>query len=1297
MKAARALRALARVEWRQLRAHPGRSLLLLLLVAVPVAAVVGGATLAAITEPTAEEQRVRAMGRATLRVDLRAAPEASGGRPDALPAGTRVEPMFLGAEMVAVPGRRLEATLVALAPAALDSPGLAHGMLRLAAGRAPRNSGEVALAPVLLEGLGRSVGDTVTLEYGARRTITGIVVDPENLDQPIVLRTAAAVEGRGTHALLLAPPAASADSLATMLRRAGFAVRTRAEAGTGGGGLASLVFALGTIGFFEAALVIAAAFAVGLRRRRHEIGLLGSTGATPGGITAALVASAAALATVGGMAGAVAGMAGAALVHPRLDDWNHRLNGGFEVRPEHLAGALLLGIVAAVLAAAIPAWGAARVPIRAALGGQRPVTTRPRAGLGFGLAALTLGLGLLALAPRGDAKLAGLAVVAGPILGILGFGLASPWLLDGLARRAAPLPLALRLAVRDAGRFRARNGPVVTAVLAGMSMSVTVALLSASLESALDAFPARYRADQLLVEGPGAAEVVRQMRAELQCVAAAPLMAVYAAGQPVRARFPGVAARRFTREWVACGDDALLRALGIESSAAAFAAGRLIVLDPPPGVADIELTTWLDGRRLDAPPIAFAPLAQRVSEPLFVLDEAALAGLGLDAGPPLNRSLVPWLVRLDTPVTPTLLARAQEIAASSTGVLVDADRLHRRPTRGAWRAVFLVCLLTGLIVVLVATSLSAAESAADERALRSVGAAPGLIRRHAAARAGYLAFLGCLLALPAGLMTAVALVRAANFPLALVLPWRDLGITLVGLPALASGVAWLFGSEGWRGPAPRGAIVGLALLGLAAAPDAAVGATAAPVAIRWEQHVGKAFDGSPLVGELGRIRVPERHGVPGGATIELAFVRYRTTNPNPGAPIFFLAGGPGGSGVELCGSYATHPQVRLLEQRDVIGLDQRGTGASRPNICDAPLFRHELPPDRAIDRADVVAALGEATRRCVSYWTRRGVDLAAYNSQESADDLDDLRRALGQERVVLVGSSYGSHLGLAYLRRHGAHAERALFMNVEGPDQTWKLPADTQRQLERLHAEVAADPLLSNELPDLLGAVRRLLAQLESAPVTVTPPAGQPEQTPVVVGAYDLRCALAQALASATERAGIPALLIRASRGDWTSPAAVARENRRIDAVAMPLQVDCASGGTAERRRRIERERRDPTNLLGDALAYPLYPEECAACGNPDLGDAFRGPLDCPVPVLFVSGTLDARTPPRNVEEIRAGFTHHAHLRVENAGHDARELMSDEYRRLMQAFLRGEPVESATIRLPPVRFEAPPPGVASPQ
>ncbi len=476
-------------------------------------------------------------------------------------------------------------------------------------------------------------------------------------------------------------------------------------------------------------------------------------------------------------------------------------------------------------------------------------------------------------------------------------------------------------------------------------------------------------------------------------------------------------------------------------------------------------------------------------------------------------------------------------------------------------------------------------------------------------------------------------------------------------------------------------LVPLLLLAGRAAPQEA----AAPPAIRWEPWTTKGADGAPLAGELGRFRVPERRGRADGPTIELAFVRFRTKNPDPGPPVLVLAGGPGASGVEQCVGPATGRLLRLLDHADVIGLDQRGTGLSRPDLASGPSFGYELPLDRPPTRADHVRAYGEAVERCVRHWRAQGVDLAAYDTEASADDVLDLCRALGLERVVTWGESYGTHLALAHLRRHPERVARSVLVRVEGPDDTWKLPSTLQRELERLGALVAADPGLKDDVPDLPGLVRELLARLSEEPVTLAlEDEGRPLE--LVLGPYDLQSYLAGSLGFAFALRDLPASLARCALGDWSALGENALWIRRGPVGSpMALFIDCASGGSPERLRRLAAEAADPANVLGDAANAP-YPDICRACGSPDLGAAFRAPFACDVPVLFVSGELDARTPPENAEALLAGFSRGVHVRVTNAGHEAIEMLSPDYRALLQAFLRGEPVESRTIELPPPRF-----------
>lgn len=463
--------------------------------------------------------------------------------------------------------------------------------------------------------------------------------------------------------------------------------------------------------------------------------------------------------------------------------------------------------------------------------------------------------------------------------------------------------------------------------------------------------------------------------------------------------------------------------------------------------------------------------------------------------------------------------------------------------------------------------------------------------------------------------------------------------------------------------------------------------TGAPAEIRWEPYTTTGVDDRPLTGELGRLSVPENHSRPNGATIELAFVRFKTANPNPLPTLIYLVGGPGPSGIENCVGPATGRMLRLLDFCDVIGLDQRGTGLCVPNLDEGPDFAYELPLDRAITREEFIAAYSDAVKRCAAHWKEQGVDLAAYNSVESADDIDDLRRALGLDKVMTWGQSYGTHLTLAYLRRHAEHVARSVLIRVEGPDHTLKLPSATQGGLAQLHELVAADDAMNKELPDVLGTVRALLKQLADKPVAVEFEL-EGVTTSVTVGTFDLQYFLANSLGLAFELRDLPATLVRMQQGDWSALAETAYELRSGEVgSAMALMMDCSSGASPARLQRIAKERADAANLLGDAVNVP-YPRACAACGTPDLGEAFRAPLKCDTPVLFVSGDLDARTPPHNVDEIRAGFSNHAHVIALNAGHEPIEMLSPEYRALLSDFLHGKPVESRSIALPAPRFRS---------
>jgi pimeloyl-ACP methyl ester carboxylesterase len=437
--------------------------------------------------------------------------------------------------------------------------------------------------------------------------------------------------------------------------------------------------------------------------------------------------------------------------------------------------------------------------------------------------------------------------------------------------------------------------------------------------------------------------------------------------------------------------------------------------------------------------------------------------------------------------------------------------------------------------------------------------------------------------------------------------------------------------------------------------------------------------------ELGRLVVKENRRNPKSKLIELAFVRLKSTEAKPGYPVVYLDGGPGSSAINIAQfPEYTRAFLKLREVGDVILLDQRGIGRSRPNL--SRLSPTLLPLDAFANREVALKAFMERAQQAADYFRGQGVDLAAYNTAESAHDLDDLRQALGAEKLNLVGFSYGTHLGLAALRYHSDRLNRVALIGTEGPDHTRKLPSTSDASLRRLSSLAAQDPQISAKMPDLFGTLRQALERLEKEPVTITlARRGSNEPLEVKVGRFGLQVILMQDLGDTNDLPIFPALIYTMGQGDYSILKRFVE--RRFFQYSggvslMTLVMDASSGATKARDAQIAREAR--TALLGNAMNFP-FPEIGAAFGNPDLGDEFRAPLRTTVPTLFISGTLDNNTPPFQAEEVRRTFKQSLHLVIENAGHESM-LVNAEVQQAIGDYLNGRDVSQVKVALPPLKF-----------
>lgn len=438
-----------------------------------------------------------------------------------------------------------------------------------------------------------------------------------------------------------------------------------------------------------------------------------------------------------------------------------------------------------------------------------------------------------------------------------------------------------------------------------------------------------------------------------------------------------------------------------------------------------------------------------------------------------------------------------------------------------------------------------------------------------------------------------------------------------------------------------------------------------------------ADDGTPLRITTGTVTVPERHAVtPGSArSIEVAFVRVQQAETATPSAHILLAGGPGASGVDGVLSLAKRGGKPLLDLfgGDIVGMDQRGGGRSTPSLAVGT--RYDLPLDQPASSENWLPRMTAVVTAAASDLRARGIDQSAYNTRESADDVDALRRALGYRQWTLWGRSYGSHLALAVLRRHPESVDRVVLAGPEGPDQTWKLPSQADAVIERIGVR-AGHP----ELPD---RIRALLTQLGREPVTIViadPATGKPLK--VVLGPFDLQLTLMRALSDARMIATLPEGVARMQQGDFAMLATLAVMQRRSLGVenAMKPLMNAASGATPSRLARIEREA--GASLLGVALDFPER-QLAAAWPAEDLGDAFRTAVTGDKQVLILVGDLDPRTPVDNAHDIAAALPNAQIVVLENGTHDFNLFGSAPLRAVLADFLGGEPVPERVILEPP--------------
>ncbi len=455
-------------------------------------------------------------------------------------------------------------------------------------------------------------------------------------------------------------------------------------------------------------------------------------------------------------------------------------------------------------------------------------------------------------------------------------------------------------------------------------------------------------------------------------------------------------------------------------------------------------------------------------------------------------------------------------------------------------------------------------------------------------------------------------------------------------------------------------------------PATAFAQTAGPIKFR-------SSKGVEVEAERGVFEVPEDRRDPASRRIKLTYVRFASTAAKPGPPIIYLAGGPGGTGSGTAAGARFPIFMALREVSDVIAFDQRGTGLSN-HIPPRPRQGGPPPP---FTRDGLTAYFRAEFARAWTDWTSAGVAMRGYNTNESADDVDELRRHLGAERMHLWGISYGSHLGLAVLRRHGDKVDRVALASLEGQDQTVKRPArwdDYLRQVDRL---MGADPAARAAVPDLLALMRRVHTRMEAEPVRTSMRQRTGGPIDVQIGGFAVQMLAGSLAANPETLALLPGLYQALDAGKTDVFAAFAGQMDGLLGIAgMPETMDLASGISPRKLALIEREAKSA--VIGDALNFPM-PHLLGVVPGVDLGEGFRSPFKIPNRSLLVAGSLDGRTVLAEQAEVAAQFRNKSQILVENAGHNVFEA-HPQVQDLLLRFFRGETVPDTKLALPPPKF-----------
>lgn len=389
-----------------------------------------------------------------------------------------------------------------------------------------------------------------------------------------------------------------------------------------------------------------------------------------------------------------------------------------------------------------------------------------------------------------------------------------------------------------------------------------------------------------------------------------------------------------------------------------------------------------------------------------------------------------------------------------------------------------------------------------------------------------------------------------------------------------------------------------------------------------------------------------------GRKISLKVVVFPATGPTREPdPFVYIPGGPGSSATEDAPGVA-RLFAPIRARRDLVFIDQRGSGGSHPLNCD---FFNPADPQSYFGYFFPL----EDVRKCRTQLESKA-NLTLYTTPIAMDDLDEVRAALGYEHLNLFGGSYGTRAALVYLRQHPKHVRTVTLQGVAPTNQFMPkdFPRSNERALQGIIGECAADEACNKAFPNLGEETKAVLKQLLQGPIEVSLTIPGPTSTSA---ATTFKVKLSRDLAAEAIRymlynpvaaSRVPFVIHQASQGNFL-PLTQSAFGYRRNLVAtgsngMYLSITCAEDLAWIKPG--EGERLAANTFLGD---YRLRQqrEACALWPRATIPKDYSKPTTANAPVLILTGEWDPVTPPAHGDAVAKSLPNSLHLVVPHGAH----------------------------------------------